>query len=339
MKSILIWLVGITTALSMFTTSVSAQVMVGAYVPADGWSRSNITEVNDALTKNLAYVNVFSGFAHSWQQLKIQSNNIAAEGAMPMISWMPIDSSRRSDNLLPEIIAGEWDQYIDNWADGLIAWAEADSPSNKRILLRFAHEFNGNWYSYSGKPGQLKRAWRRIHRRFERRGANQYIDWVWCANNVSVDRHQDIRKYYPGDRFVDWTALDGYNWGSNYAWSHWKSFAEVFSDGYNTLIANYPNKPVMIAETGSAEPADIPDAGRGQNGDDSDALYSKRDWVAEMMLSLQTDFPAIRALTLFNTNKELGWSLTGPDNTGLAQFNDALASDYFTSDYSRSSHN
>jgi len=49
------------------------------------------------------------------------------------------------------------------------------------------------------------------------------------------------------------------------------------------------------------------------------------------MLSLQHDFPAIRALTLFNVNKELGWSLTESHNTGLVEFNRALAGDYFGS--------
>ncbi len=319
--------------MGLLASNASAQVMVGAYVPADGWSRARISQLNDALVKDISHVNIFSGFAHNWNQLSIQSNNIAAEGAIPMISWMPIDSNRRDDNLLPEIIAGDWDQYIDDWADGLVTWVERNrrTETHPRILLRFAHEFNGNWYSYSGRPGQFKRAWRRIHRRFERRGANQYVDWIWCANNVSVDRHQDITRYYPGDRFVDWTAIDGYNWGSNYAWSHWKSFGEIFSGTYHTLIENYPDKPIMIAETGSTEPADLPDPNRGQFGDDSDSIYDKGQWLSEMMLSLQHDFPAIRALTLFNVNKELGWSLTESHNTGLVEFNRALAGDYFGS--------
>lgn len=318
----------------LISASARAQVSIGAYVAGDGWSRAPIARLNQALVRDLAFVNLFSGFAHDWQQLQIQSDNIVAEGALPMISCMPIHSDRRDDNLLPEIIAGQWDPYIDNWADGLVAWVQRQpQPSSTRVLLRFGHEFNGNWYAYSARPAQFRRAWRRIHDRFERRAANRYIEWVWCANNVSVDGIDDITRYYPGHGFVDWTAIDGYNWGSNYAWSRWKSFAETFHDSYATLIRHYPDKPVMIAETGSAEPHDRPDVASGQSGDNRDAGQSKSRWIANMMAALPREFPAVRALTLFNINKELGWSLTEPGNTGLNAFNSALQSTYFTSQH------
>lgn len=38
-----------------------------------------------------------------------------------MIGWMPIDSSRYSTNILPEIIVGQWDSSIDLWGTRLKA--------------------------------------------------------------------------------------------------------------------------------------------------------------------------------------------------------------------------
>lgn len=318
--------------LSLAVDSASARVMIGAYVPGDGWSRANITAFNDAVAVDAAFINIFSGFVHNWQLLRHQSDNIAAENAVPMITWMPIDSNRRSDNLLPEIAAGQWDDYIDQWADGLLNWVAAgpsDSATglpSRRILLRFGHEFNGNWYAYSGDPDTYRTAWQRVHQRFEARGANPHVEWVWCINNVSFDGIDNVAAYYPGDTYVDWTSIDGYNWGSNYTWSSWKSFTDVFAESYRQLTEQFPNKPVLIGEVGSAEPTDAtPD------GDDSQ--QSKSVWMAEMMRALPNRFPSVRALTLFNINKELSWSITGADNTGLEAFNRGLRRSHYSADF------
>lgn len=327
-------LAALTLAALCTGTAANAEVMIGAYLPGDGWSRSKIANFNNVVTKPAAFVNVFSGFSHNWNLLYWQAGNIVAEGGMPMISWMPIDSSRRSTNLLPEILGGQWDSYIDTWAGRLKSWVETyPSADQPRVMLRFGHEFNGTWYSYGNDPVNFTDAWRYVHDRFESTGANAHIDWVWSANYVNVDDHDDMTMYYPGDNYVDWTSLDGYNWGTNYAWTSWKSFSDIFSNSYHVLTDNYPSKPIILGEVASAEQSDVPDPGWGQYGDDSDANESKADWIAQMMVDLQTTFPAIRGISLFNITKELSWALDDTHNTGLFAFNSALYSDYFTGDY------
>lgn len=319
--------------LSALYTNAHASVMLGAYVPGNGWNQDNIYSLNDQLHKKLSFITLFSAFTEDWDQLYWQTSKVTSAGMVPMISWMPVDQNRKDVNILPEITAGLWDDYLIEWSNRFMNWRNSHVETKPDILLRFGHEFNGNWYSYSDSPDAYKQAYRYIHKLFEAQGANEFIEWVWCANNLNIDTVNDITSYYPGDAFVDWTSIDGYNWGTNYSWTSWESFTEVYADTYNTLVTNYPEKPIMIAEFGSTEPADVPDRSWGQSGDDSDINEDKDIWLNDMLATLEKNFPAIRAVSLFNINKELGWSITESGNTGLTGMNLGLASDYFVSEY------
>ncbi len=325
---------GVALAALVTSASAQAQVMLGAYVPGDGFQRSEIMRYNSAMQKPLAFVNIFSSFSHDWDHLYWQSSNIVREGAMPMISWMPVDLNRPDENILSEIALGLHDSYLDEWAQKLEAWvAQYPVEEQPTILLRFGHEFNGNWYSYGNSPFFYQSAWQYIHDRFEAAGVNKHIEWVWSANNVNVDDYNDLTVYYPGSEYVDWTSIDGYNFGSNYSWTTWESFTDLYADSYLTLVNYFPEKPILIAEIGTAEERDLPSWFWGQFGDDSDAGESKEAWVADFLTQLETHFPAVRAVAWFNTNKELGWSLTGNGNSGYNAFATAIQSDYFTSEF------
>ena len=56
-------------------------------------------------------------------------------------------------------------------------------------------------------------------------------------------------RFYPGGRWVDWVALDGFNWGAPIAW---QSFSDIFDRSYRKLVST-TSKPIMIAEIGSDE--------------------------------------------------------------------------------------
>lgn len=321
--------------LSAAPQHATAQVMIGAYVPGDAWDVSEISAFNQSSKKDLAFVTVFSAFSHNWNNhLQWQASNIFNNGAVPLISWMPVDIERRDDNLLPEIIAGDWDSYIDDWISGMLSWIES-YPSHKKpiTLLRFAHEFNGSWYPYAGEPDQYVKAWRHIHKLFAERRANDYVEWVWSANNIDFDEHNDMTLYYPGDNHVDWTSLDGYNWGSNHDWTSWDSFQDLFATAYHLLVNNYPDKPILIAEYGTAEPADTPSFEWGQFGDDSDKHENRDQWFLNTLSVIEQEFPAIRGLGLFNMNKELSWSLTKSASTGIDAFNAGIGSNHYTENF------
>ncbi len=295
--------------------------MLGAYIRDDAYKPENIATFESDIHKGLAIVNIFTNFDYDWHALRRQNSHIVAAGATPMITFEPTLSARPNDNLLPEIIAGDWDDYLSNWVADFKIWIEDIDDPNARILLRFAHEFNGIWYPWSNDPDNYILAWRHLHEKFETADADQYVEWVWSVNHDDVDDYRNVMLYYPGEDVVDWTAIDGYNWGSNYAFSQWSSFADIFKDKYDLLMSHYPHHPILITEVGCAEPTDLPNPVLDQDGDDSDRFESKSMWIDDMFKQLRNHFHGIKGIIWFNINKELSWSLNEDQhNTGLVQF-------------------
>ncbi|HEX5983477.1 MAG TPA: glycosyl hydrolase [Solirubrobacterales bacterium] len=172
------------------------------------------------------------------------------------------------------------------------AWAAAVSEYGKPFFLRWSWEMNGQWFKPYGpesaaSPELYKQVWRRIHGIATEHGAHN-ITWVWCPN-VTVEGTTPISQLYPGDAYVDWTCMDGYNRGSNPINPEGsKSFSGVFSQTYQELLSIAPSKPIMIGEVGATE---------------VDLFRKKRDWIAEALGSeLPTNFPKIEAVLWFNWN-------------------------------------
>lgn len=317
---------------SIIMTSQSyADTAVGAYVNYDGWNIAHIDSFNVNTARTAVIINLYSTFDFNWwSQLRYQSRNIVSRGATPLITWMPYKRDRPDANILEEIIDGKHDGYVYSWLDGFKYWLNSyPAGQQPKVALRFAHEFNGTWYPWGDKPEALKAAWRHLHNMFEKKGLGHAVEWVWSANNADVDSYNDITRYYPGDDVVDYLAIDGYNWGSNYSFSRWKSFDETFSQQYVKMIDSYPDKPILITEVSSSEPHDTPNPAVGQDGDDSDAFESKDLWISDMMDRIKASYPAVRAIVWFNTNKELNWGLTLEGNTGLSAYNNAVSDSYF----------
>lgn len=314
-------LVSSTCITSIVGLASANKLMLGAYIRDDAYKPENITAFESDIDQDLAIINIFTSFDYDWHALRRQSTNIVAQGATPMITLEPTLAARPDDNLLLEIIAGDWDLYLAQWVTDFKTWIKDRDDPHARILLRFAHEFNGIWYPWSNDPESYIIAWRKLHAKFEAADANQYVEWVWSVNNVDVDDYNDITLYYPGEDVVDWTSIDGYNWGANYSFSQWNSFADIFEEKYDLLMLHYPQHPILITEIASAEPRDLPDPTRGQDGDDSDRYESKSRWIAGMFQQLRTNFRGIKGIIWFNINKELSWSLNESEfNTGLTQF-------------------
>ncbi|MGQ9922014.1 MAG: glycoside hydrolase family 26 protein [Desulfobacca sp.] len=222
-------------------------------------------------------------------------------GLIPLITWEPwrlpeTAAERREpacqpDFALGRLLSGSYDHYLDTWAAAL---AQCQGP----LWLRPMHEMNGNWYPWGGTvngntPGLYQEAWRYLRQRFAAAGAHQ-ISWVWCPYVHSVPDTPDnaLEGYFPGPDQVDWLALDGYNWGTSQTWSRWQSFAELFGEAYQRLLALAPEKPVMIAELGCAE-----------------AGGEKAMWLRQAFGEIISHFDKIQAVVWFHVNKECNWRL------------------------------
>lgn len=114
---------------------------------------------------------------------------------------------------------------------------------------------NSFWFPWGemanhNHPGDFTRAWRHVHRILREVGATN-ASWVWCP---LVDNHhvlRDMVELYPGDADLDWTCLDGYNFGRPIRRS-WQTFAQVFTAPYRRITQQIaPSKPLLVGEVGS----------------------------------------------------------------------------------------
>jgi mannan endo-1,4-beta-mannosidase len=121
-----------------------------------------------------------------------------------------------------------------------------------------------------------------VHDVFASVGASN-VTWVWCPNVDPAGKLHDLASLYPGDEYVDWTGLDGYNWGPSKG--GWTSFSRLYSTTYHEITDTIaPSKPLLIGEMGSTE----------QGG-------SKAAWIGEALTEIPTAFPKVRAALWFDT--------------------------------------
>lgn len=221
------------------------------------------------------------------------------QGIVPHFTWEPWNTALSVDDAdqihLQDIVSGSWDSYIR--ARGA-EFAAAGVP----IMVRWGHEFNGNWYPWGitnngSNPALYVSAFRRVHDLVVAAGATN-VQWVWCFNNGSSPdtSYNDPAQSYPGDAYVDWVAIDGYNWGLGPSWdpsgNYWTSFESMFASAYSKARAIAPKRPVMISEMASSE-----DGG------------NKTQWINDTSAVLQSGrFPDLKQVIYFDQDKEERWS-------------------------------
>ena len=122
-------------------------------------------------------------------------------------------------------------------------------------MLRPMHEMNGDWYPWSGttngnSPAAFVRAWRHIHDIFAAEGATN-VTWVWSINRESVPARPGnaFSAYYPGDGYVDWTAISGFNGADTTSSPLWKPYTALYEQPLAYLQGL--GKPICIAEIGT----------------------------------------------------------------------------------------
>lgn len=276
----------------------------------------------DALAKNstsawiipdLAQVNAFEQTAHAhagivmwfadWQhaQLRVaQLRAVARRGSIPEISWEPWDYTLGLRHAQPRytlasIIAGDHDAYIR-------AWARTSHAYGGPVLLRFAQEMNGDWYPWSegtngNQKGQFVTAWRHVHDIFVSEGATN-VKWVWSP--VARFGLPLNTSEYPGNGYVDYLGLSGFNGGTALSWTGWHSFSSLFDTSLTTLHRLAPMKPIQISEVGSAE----------AGGD-------KASWIDAMFADLRSQ-PQVTSVVWFNLRKQTDWEIGSSRAAGAA---------------------
>ena len=215
---------------------------------------------------------------------------VRSYGAIPFFSWgveSDISNAQEDDDpmfQLADVIQGRYDGYIRRFAADARVWGHP-------FFLRFNWEMNGDWFPWAeqdngNQPGEYIEAWRHVHDLFAEAGATN-ATWVWCPNADPYTSLQEISVLYPGDEYVDWTCLDGFNWGvGNPVVKNrpWASFADIFDATYRKIVEQVaPSKPMILGEFASSD----------YGGD-------KADWIRDALIRIPARYPRIRGLLWFN---------------------------------------
>jgi beta-mannanase len=226
------------------------------------WATFDETSAKVGVQPNM--VGYFSGWdenfrvdavTRSWQQ-----------GRLPLMTWesRPIDAGNDSTSApaysLPNIIRGDFDAYLHQYAKDIVA-------TGLPLGIRLDHEMNGIWYPWTETDGQgnsingnnvgdYVKMWRHVHDIFQQEGANSLVIWVWApniVNNLPASHKAPgyLEALYPGDAYVDWVGLSGYL-RPPYKPDNDFSFDYTFTPSLKEL-RSITSRPILLAEIGASE--------------------------------------------------------------------------------------
>lgn len=284
----------------------AARVSLGAYIPGSEEDPALIDSYAAEVGRSPLIVASYEDWTHplvdqGWLDA------IWNRGSVPLVTWEPWNWADLSQPFpLRAIAAGRYDAYIRSSAGAAAAWG-------RPLLLRFAQEMNGGWYPWGARrgtsPALYVRAWRHVVQIFRQVGASN-VSWVWSPYATNNGR-LPFERFYPGDQWVDWVGLDGFNWGSDRVW---QSFGGIFGSSYRTL-SQMTERPIMIPETGSTE----------EGGD-------KAAWILNALGRALPRFPRIRALVWFNQRFHTVEARVDSSDSALAALRGGISSPLFQTD-------
>ena len=261
--------------------AAAAPIKLGAYVP-------NAPEDGNALDSYASMVGGMPAIVMKYSNVTdplltpTEISNLESRDEAAMVSWQLYKSGWSGPTIsLSDIAAGDYDRDLRRAAD-------LAKTLPFQVMIRFGHEMNGDWYPWSGKPSAYVAAWRHSVSVFRQEGADN-VKWVWSPN---VEQgNYPFARYFPGNAWVDYVGLDGYNWGtSGVGTNQWQSLSQVFGASYKHLT-EMSTKPVIICETSS-----------------SDAGGDKAEWIRNGLLkAIPQDFPRVRAVMWFDRSMEQDW--------------------------------
>ncbi|MDD5614000.1 MAG: glycosyl hydrolase [Candidatus Omnitrophica bacterium] len=278
---IFITLVILVLTIYIYESKNNGYCLTGAFL-SDSPAKEDIISFKKTFGKKPYFVMVFIDWNNFINPEIIK--DIYSQNSVIFISWEPWIAATEEAVNYGNILDGANDDYIKEFATVI-------KGIENQVYIRFAHEANGNWYPWSGeKIGSQNYVslCRHIKDVFDDTGTSN-VKWVFSVNNEDVPAKNNFMDLYPGNDYVDYIGIDGYNWGNTKDWSNWLSFKEIFLSRCRQ-IRRFLNKPIIITEFGSTS----------SGGD-------KSEWIKEALKTIRS-IKDIKGFVLFNVDKETDWS-------------------------------
>ncbi len=202
---------------------------LGVFEPGEMASYEAVTKFGTAVGRRPDIVLYFSGWGNPFQG--DFADTARSHGATVLVQMEPFTVSVAS------IAAGASDRYLRSYADAVRAFR---SP----VILSFAPEMNGRWYSWGyrhASPATWVAAWRHIVEVFRFRGARNVI-WLWTVNRTGSGGTNPVREWWPGGSYVTWVGIDGYYFTRS------ATFGIVFRQAIREVRA-VTRDPILLSET------------------------------------------------------------------------------------------
>ncbi len=215
--------------------------------------------------------------------------------ATPLLSlepWRAAQGPRQPDFTLKATIEGRWDTQYRQVAQSVVGYRGV-------VLLRFAHEMNGDWYPWGITNGNTAAdfvaAWRHVVDLFRAAGATNVL-WVWSPNILRGAMSTSISQFWPGSDYVDIVGLTGY--------SVREASPETTYRPTLKLVTALTDKPVLLTEVGV------------------ESGPTKQQWIAAFGQWLLNN-PRVLGFVWFEYNRDSDWRFD--DTAGnLAAFKKSL---------------
>jgi beta-mannanase len=238
----------------MATISMGISLMEGAY---PGWFGAG-KDVLAALDEHIIKYNYTPALFSLWSSWRDAGKaprgkefpdlmlmiEIDQRGITPLIFWEP--DLENNANSLARIAAGEYDDYI-------VQWAKDAAMYGKTVIVRFAHEMNGNWFPWSpnlngNSTTTYVKAWKHVVATVRDIAPN--VKFLWCPNARDAKGSAPLEDFWPGDEFVQFVGVDGYKWNN---------------DGYGSYIATF-DRPIERIRALSQRQIILAEHGIGSGG-------------------------------------------------------------------------
>lgn len=231
--------------LATLSLSAFSQVYYGLFEENLPTNNTRLTSIETELGKKPGLCLLFMSSKNSIPVTGC--NNLVSKGITPIITLEPALT-------YTSIINGDHDAYWRTIAGQL-------KQINGTVFLRYAHEMNGDWYTWDGSHNGANAtasanyilAWRHVYDNINKEQGVTNVLWNWCVNGGSWPKQSwnEHMAYYPGDAYVDWIGFDSYDKPYNYTPTRYQTVEQTFREAYDAITATTKDKPVLIGEFAS----------------------------------------------------------------------------------------